>query len=875
MPVLGTIFVVSGFAAIVYQVAWVRELGLLFGSTAQAAAMTIAIFFTGLASGGWFWGRRAARLRDPLRTFGLVEVGVGVTALGYFLLVDLYVAAYPAIFAAVGDSAALDTLAKAVIAALVLLPSSFLMGGTLPLLAQHLIREREHLGRTGSVLYALNTFGSAAGAIAAGFVLPLALGFRNAYLLAIGLDVAVGITAITIAGLARRRGEAAPVASGGADPGPEGVADPREPRRPGEVPLRLVWVIAALSGVTTLAVEVVWTRLFAQVLQNSAYTYALVLGTFLVALALGAVVANGLARLERVSSVHIVGALLAACGAVTAASPWLFFRVTDGLTLLGAQADFAGYVWAVVSVAAVVMLMPGIVLGALLPTLLRTLQQRRRAAGDTIGRLVAVNTVGGIVGSLLAGFVLLPVLGAWRSLLVLAAVYPWLLAATLWSTRRDDAPARAGRTSGRGRRATSAPPARVAVVAASVVLGAVALVISPSSLDVVRLPADGSQQLVEVIEGTQATTSVIADRDDLFLRVNNFYTLGGTRAYNAERDQSALPLLLHPDPREVFYLGMGTGITAGAGLAHEPDRMVVCELIGDVVTLAERHFGPWTDALFTDDRVEILAEDGRTCLARTDDRYDLIISDLFTPWEAGTGNLYTREHYEITRDSLAEGGMMVQWVPLFQASDTELGIIARTMDEVFDEVTAWRGDFFAERSVVALIGRMDPEPFDPATPVRQGRALTGESLPDAFFEALVLRHYLGNISAGGHYADRDVNTDARPLIEFIAPRTQRAARAGEATFLTGIAREVLYDELIEAIDLADDPFLARLDERQRGYVLAGRSYSAFRLLNARGEDADHLLDDFLERSPPEASGVGDLSPARRLLDPIVVPAPRP
>ena len=198
-PALGALFMLSGAAALIYQVLWVRELGLLFGSTAQAAALTIAIFFAGIALGGWLFGRMAARLARPLRAFGWVEVGVAATALGHFLVADAYFALYPTLFALVGGVPVLEIGLKALVAATILLPSAILMGGTLPLMGQHVIRARDSLGRMGSALYALNTAGGAMGALAAGFVLPMWLGFSGAYLLAVGFDLFVGLSAVAIA----------------------------------------------------------------------------------------------------------------------------------------------------------------------------------------------------------------------------------------------------------------------------------------------------------------------------------------------------------------------------------------------------------------------------------------------------------------------------------------------------------------------------------------------------------------------------------------------------------------------------------------------------------------------------------------------------
>lgn len=692
------------------------------------------------------------------------------------MLVDVYVAVEPTLIAAVGTGTVADALTRALVATVVLLPPSILMGGTLPVLGQYLVAQRAELGRTGSALYAINTLintlGSALGALAAGFLLPVVFGYLGAYLVAVGLDLAVGLAALSLA-----YGRAVRPSLAASSPGSTTVAPVTEGPAVAATTdtwfagmgLRTVWVLAAASGLLTLAVEVIWTRLFSQVLQNSAYTYALVLAAFLLALALGAVVANLLTRVRRVAPDRIVA--------------WLL-------------------------------------LGALLPYLLRVLERRQAAPGQTIGRLVAINALGGIVGALVAGFVLLPLVGAWRAMLLVAAAYALLGAVVAWP-RTTETPAWGWRA--------------VAGVGLAAAVG-LALVV-PDGLAVVRLNPDSTQRLVEVRDGPQATVSVVADADHLFLRADNHYVLGGTRSLDAERNQSVVPLLTaHPDPRSVFYLGMGTGITAGAGLAFDVDRIVVCELIDEVVHLAQAHFQPWINGLFDDPRAEVRAEDGRTCLRRTDETFDLIVSDLFNPWEAGTGNLYTKENHEIARSRLEPGGAFVQWVPLYQVTDTEFGSIAATMDVVFDQVTVWRGDHFGQRSIVALVGTDDPAPLDPAIAVRQGRALLDDDdgLPDAFFEAIALRMYVGNLTASGHWSDRELNTDRSPTIEFQAPVSQRAVWAGEDTFLIGSARERLYDQLFEDVPFRDDPYLSQLTDRQLGYVEAGRSYSRFRFLTSRG-----------------------------------------
>ncbi|WP_439563365.1 fused MFS/spermidine synthase [Roseinatronobacter sp.] len=806
MPALGALFALSGAAALIYQVLWVRELGLLFGSTAQAAALTIAIFFAGIALGGWLFGRISARLARPLRAFGLVEIGVAATALGHFLVADVYFRLYPTLFALVGGNPVLETALKALVAATILLPSAILMGGTLPLMGQHVIRARDSLGRMGSALYALNTAGGAMGALAAGFFLPMWLGFSGAYLLAVGFDLFVGLSAIIIA----RR--ALPM-----------VTEPRPARA--AIPARL-WVIAFASGFATLAVEVIWTRAFAQVLQNSVYTYALVLTVFLLALSLGAALANALNRLSLRPETVLTGLLLASC-AVIAATPHLFHHLTGGLGYLGGRADFAGYVWEVGRVALLTMLIPGTILGAVLPYLLR-LMEGGGAAGAVLGRLIAVNTTGAIFGALAGGFVLLPLVGMWKGLWLMGAVYAGLVLA-LWQP-----------TDGWAARIT-----RFAALA-----GAVILLVGQTGLDSTRL--NRGEELLAFREGPSAHVAAVQRGDAKFIRVNNFYTLGGSGALVPERNQTMIPLLSHPAPREIFFLGMGTGISAGAGLFANPDRVTVCELLPDVVDFAEAWFQPYTNGLFTDPRVTIHREDGRQCLARSPATYDMIIADLFTPWRAGVGNVYTVEHYRLAASRLNAGGAYVQWMPLYQVSRREFEIIANTMAQAFPEVTLWRGDLYPERSILALVGRNDPAPLDPATLAAQWRAMTGEDTPDEVLIDRALKFYAGN-AASGLFAHAPVNTDDHPLIEYLAPRTHRAVIAGTAQWLTGFERDRLYAGLLDALPPEDDPHLARLSPAQRALPRAGAIYAEWRGLRSRNDlRAGALWQDFIALTPPHA-----------------------
>jgi len=248
--------------SLVYEVLWLKELGLLFGNTAYASATTLAVFFAGLSAGGYFWGERAAQTTTPLRVYAWLECGIGLTALTYFLIRDFYYLIYEPLFFALGDLPAVFTLVKFVLAAGLLFLPSFLMGGTLPIMGQYLVRQADQLGKTASMLYAVNTLGAALGVFLAGFYLPFLLGFTNSYLSAIGLNIVIAAAAYGLSFTATdsntREVEPAPHTSSTL---PQPALSPH-----------LIWSIAFLSGFMTLGLEVLWTRMFAQVLNAEFFT---------------------------------------------------------------------------------------------------------------------------------------------------------------------------------------------------------------------------------------------------------------------------------------------------------------------------------------------------------------------------------------------------------------------------------------------------------------------------------------------------------------------------------------------------------------------------------------------------------------------------
>lgn len=835
----------SGLTALVYEVLWLKQLALLLGSTSRSAAITLSVFFLGLSLGSEFFGRRAARATRPLRTYAALEIGVAAAALAYFVLFDVYVAVYAGLFQTLRGWPGGALALKLVLSIGLLLPASFLMGGTLPLFAEHVARRGGDAGRIGSFLYAVNTAGGALGALLAGFWLPPLLGYDASYGAAIAVNLAVALVALAVAG---RSGDvaASETVAASAQPAARSGARIRSERSAEVLSEKGRLALAALSGFVALGLEVLWTRMFAQVLHNSVYSFAAILVTFLVALAAGAWVARALLSTSSREAAPLAW-MLTASGLAIGLSPFVFYAATSGLQYVSAKEGWLGYLGIVFGLAAGVIGLPAVLLGTVFPLLLG-LAPRDASPGRVIGRLAAANTLGAIAGSLAAAFVMLEWLGLWGSIRTLAVLYP--ITALLLANRLEGA-SRALRT---------AP--LVALLALVTFADASRLPRLPDLQHLKQPPA-----IHRVWEGSDGTVAVVSVGGHLRTIVDNYYSLGGSDERQYEETQADLPLLLHPRPRSVFFLGLGTGITAGAALRHPIERLVAAELSPEVAEASRQYFGAFTNGLFDDPRAEVVVDDGRQYLLATDERFDVVVSDLFIPWQAGAGSLYSKEHFAAVRARLAPGGLFAQWLPLYQLSKEEVQSIARTFVEVFPQATLWRGDFLAERPIVALVGQREAQPLDPDALVESYRRLRGSpELPRESVLALLGMFYAGNLGAArASFESSPVNTDDRPVIEYRSPVTHREQRAGRATWLVGADLVGWFDELHARAPLAEDPYLARLAPREIGFTEAG-----LLLLRARASAGDgdrpHAIgyfEEFRRRVPPEIAARFEKAAASR------------
>lgn len=816
----------SGFACLIYQILWMRQAGLMLGNTSHAAALTLAVFFGGLSLGGIFWGGRCRRHSPPLRTYAWLELGIAIS--GIALLIAPVI--LPRVFPLLQGEVAL-MIFKAIWTLLMVFPAAFFMGGTLPALGQAVIRTRDSFGTTTARMYAVNTLGAACGAFAAAFVLIWFLGLRMTCLTAMAVSIAAAAIAFSLSRHARFQNAAENLREN------DSAKDPRKAAQKPTMPRPVIVALAFVSGFNLLALEVVWTRMLAQVHENSVYSFATVLIIVLVCLSLGAWIASRLAR-SGMSAPKVLIWLLVFGGAALAISPLISLSLTRGLQMLDTNLSFTGYVIQLFATSFAAIAPACLPLGAVFPFLMKGEETFATHAGKSIGALSAINTLGAILGSLAAGFLLLDWLGIWQSIQLISAIY--LIAAAVTP-------------------ASGNPGTFTARIASCAMLLFLFTALDPSKLlDTAKTLSSGEPEtLVEKWEGSDCTVSVVRNpRDSLSIKINSNYSLGSTEAYGAQIFQTRIPLFAFPATESVFFLGMGTGITAGEALNRDDfkniTKVVASELTPNVVAASKKYFTGMVDGtdltnrLYHDPRAQIIIGDGRNHLLVSREKYSMINADLFLPYRRGTGNLYSREHFQIVRERLKPGGVFVQWLPLYQMSEREFGTIAHTMLSVFPQVSLWRGNFRAGAEIAALVGHVDLTPLpasnldathDKQLAVEGATHLNMQELMLPINAETILLFYGGNVTrAADLFAKYPLNTDDRPVIEFGTPRSLHQPKGADRPQFLETRFADLVDKLQAHTPPDQDPLLASRSHQSRKLPLAGSAFHRGWIARANGHE---------------------------------------
>jgi spermidine synthase len=771
LPVLLLLFVGSGCAALIYEIVWFQLLRLAIGSTAISLGVLLGSFMGGMCLGSIGLPQIISVRWHPLRVYALLELGIGTIAVALLFLLPLVGHFYAA---NVGPGAA-GIAFRGLVSAACLLPPTVLMGATLPAIARWMETSPVGVARLG-FFYGANIAGAVFGCLLAGFFLLRVYDVGVATFVAVAIDGTIAVAGLALAAVSPYRAAACSVeqlpcpTNERAEPGDRSAAAARP---------WSVYVAIALSGMSAMGAEVIWTRQLSLLLGATVYTFSVILAVFLVGLGIGSGVGSVLSR-GQTSPRLLLGwcqmLLVAAIGWTAlivgrslpywpidpslASSPWYSF-----------QLDLVRCFWA--------MLPAACLWGASFPLALAAAASRHQDPGRLVGRIYAANTVGAIVGSLAFSIVMIAWVGTQRAqqLLIVASASAALLmfGPLLWRP-----------TPGR-----SGDDPRPLADGLWGWLGAVAMAgfVCLAVWSVPQLPEglvaygrnvakEYPPDFIYFEEGVNASIAVSEDADGL----RCFHVSGKVVASNDPADMRLqrmlghLPALIHPHPRSALVVGCGAGVTAGS-LVPYPDmeRIVICEIEALVPDAAAWFFSEENYGVVDDPRTQLIYDDARHYVLTTKEKFDIITSDPIHPWVRGAATLYSVEYFQHCREHLNEGGVIAQWVPLYETNVEAVKSEIATFMKVFPNGTIWSNDVNGSGYDMVLLGQVGPSQIDvKALQERLDRSdhqSVRQSLKEVNFASAIdlLATYAGRgPDLKAWLADAQINQDRNLRLEYLA-----------------------------------------------------------------------------------------------------------
>jgi spermidine synthase len=689
LPLLLLLFLGSGCAALIYEIVWFQLLELVIGSSAVSLGVLLGTFMGGMCLGSFLLPRLVSVREHPLRIYAIMELGIGVIAIMVLFIMPWLGSVYAV---AIGYGLS-GILLRGLVCALCLLPPTVLMGATLPAVSRWVETTPKGVSWLG-FFYGGNIAGAVIGCLLAGFYLLRVYNMATATYLAAAINLVVASVAFALAS----RAPGAPAAERRTD---------AENETPGA---GTIYVTIALSGMSALGAEVVWTRLLSLMLGATVYTFSIILAVFLIGLGIGSSVGSFLARrLESprlaLGRCQMLLALGIAWTALTLARSLPYWPINPALASdpgITFQIDMARCLWAILPAA--------ILWGASFPLALGAIASRGQDPGRLVGGVYAANTVGAIVGALLFSIVIIPQMGtqqAQRLLIALAS------SAALVVLAWPEAPQKSSRSD--GSRPAAATAGTLTIACFTLIAAFLIWNVTPMPAGVVGygrfFPTYSSlPNFLYVGEGMNSSIAV----SELSNGVRNFHVSGKVEASTEAQDMRLqlmlgnLPAMIHPQPRSVLIVGFGAGVTAGSFIPYPGiKRIVICEIEPLIPQVVSRFFAAQNHQVLNDPRVEVVYDDARHYILTTQEKFDIITSDPIHPWVKGAATLYTKEYFELVKRHLNPGGVVTQWVPLYESSDTVVKSEIATFADSFPDATVWGNTNNGLGYDTVLLGRPD------------------------------------------------------------------------------------------------------------------------------------------------------------------------
>jgi len=685
------LFFASGCAALIYETSWFHLVQLVVGASSISVAVLLCSFMGGMAMGSAWLPRLFPATAHPLRVIAILEAGIA----GFGVLIPMVLpVVQQAYVAAVGYGYG-GVLLRALVCALILTPPTMLMGATLPVVARWLGTTADGASRTG-LIYTANIAGGTAGTVLAGFYLLRVHDTVIAGAVAVTLNLVVGLAAWTMA-------KVAPVVRLKPDTTFDGAAavDSAVATSSRLMP---IYLAAALSGFTALGAEVVWTRQLSLLFGATVYAFSLILAVFLAGLGAGSLAGAFLAR-RTAAPAAALGRIQILLALAIGGGAWM---IVNALPRWQPTADYLPWVRAAPLYAftfdglrcAVAMLPATLLWGASFPLALAAV--RGPGLARHVSHINALNTAGALAGALTLTLFGIPFAGSHGAQQMLVLVAAATGVALLWSVPGE-------------RRVLPLGVAAVAALLATSLVPAVPgrLIAYGRSVN----SWDSIAQFLYLAEGATASVAVTEHVGG----TRQFHIAGKVEASDLDVDMRLermlghVPALVHPHPRSILIVGVGAGVTAGALSIHpEVERVVVCEIEPMVPASARAYFGDENHHVFDDPRVQLIFDDARHFLQTTTETFDIITSDPIHPWVRGAATLYSLEYLQLARAHLNPGGVVTQWIPLYETDAQSVRSEVATFAQVFPDTTLWNPDMLEDGYDLVALGRLATAPISEA-----------------------------------------------------------------------------------------------------------------------------------------------------------------
>ena len=753
----------SGCAALIYEIVWLQLLQLVIGSSAVSLGLLLAAYMGGLCLGSAALPRLVSPHRHPLRVYACLELGVG--ALGIVILFGLPLIRQVYLAGAMSGMAGL--IARGIVSAACLVPPTLLMGASFPAIARSLERTPKPIPWLGA-LYSANIAGAIVGCVIAGFYLLRVYDMATTTYAAAGINAAVALGALASAAVVRR-GEAHA----------EGYNPVYVRRAPGVV---LVYLVIALSGLTALGAEVVWTRLLSLLLGATVYTFSIILAVFLMGLWIGSGAGSLLVRHIGQPRLALGGCqfllALSIAGTAYIVTHVLPFWPVDPWLSLNPWFNFDLDVFRTIRT----IFLPTLLWGASFPLAMASAAAEGEDPARLSGEIYAANTAGSIGGALAFSLILIPAIGtkacqqlliglAASAAIVAIASHAWMMRTHLQATRLRSAIALAAALAG-GVVVSFGLISTVSDVPWQVIAYGRRVAPILRGLD---LSAEAKPLFVG--EGMNSSV-VITDRGGQRF----FYVSGKSEASSAlldlrlQRMMGHLPALIHRQPRSVLVVGFGAGVTAGSFVQYpDVESIVVCELEPMIPPASDEFFSTQNYHVLRDHRTRMIYDDARHFILTTPEKFDVITTDPIHPWLKGTSALYSKEYFELVRSHLNPGGVAAQWLPLYESDEETVKTQLATFFDVFPDGTVWSNYLNGDGYDLVLLGRLETSPIniDEIQKRLDDTKYTGvlSSLTEAEFDSAfdLIGSYAGRASdLAPTLSGAEINRDLNMRLQYVA-----------------------------------------------------------------------------------------------------------